>query len=89
MDLAIWHWAANIGLVEAITWLHPNLPPPTFQSGSQPINGIFIVPQLLAQAAGGYLSFVNVVPRDHCAIWLDINLPEICPHCQEGYACQA
>jgi len=41
-DLAIRHWAANIGLVEAITWLHPNLPPPAFQRGSWPIDSIFI-----------------------------------------------
>jgi len=71
--------------MEAITWLHPNQPPPTFQCGSQPIDGIFIAPQLLAQGAGGYLGFGDVVPSDHCAIWVDLHLPELCPHHQEGY----
>jgi len=44
-----------------------------------------IAPQLLAKAAGSYLSFANAVPSDHCTIWLDIHLLEICPHCPEGY----
>jgi len=33
-------WAANLGLVEAITWLHLDTAPPTYQWGSQPIDGI-------------------------------------------------
>jgi len=28
--------------------------PPTFQRGSQPIDGIFMAPQLLEMATGGY-----------------------------------
>jgi len=78
-------WAANIGLVDAISWLHPDLAPPTFQRGSQPINVIFIPPQLLTQAAGGYLSFDDAVPSDHQAIWWDVHLPEIYPLHQDGY----
>jgi len=72
-------WAAQLGLVEAITYLHPTGAPPTYQHGSRPIDGIFAAPQLLAQAAGGYLSFGDAVPSDHRAIWLDLHLPEICP----------
>jgi len=74
-------WAANLGLVEAITHLNPAQAPPTYQWGSQPIDGIFIALQLLASASGGYLSFSNAIPSNHHAIWLDLHLPKIClPH---------
>jgi len=33
-DVMARHWATDLGLVEAITWLHPQHPPPTFQQGS-------------------------------------------------------
>jgi len=72
-------WAADLGLVEAITHLHPIGAPPTFQRGSHPIDGIFAALQLLDQAAGGYLSFGDGIPSDHHAIWLDLHLPEIRP----------
>jgi len=72
-------WAARLGLVEALTWLYPTSPPPTYQRGQRSIDGIFIAPQLLAMAAGGYRSFGDAVPSDHRAIWLDLHLPEICP----------
>jgi len=77
-------WVASLGLVEAITWLHPQGVPPTFQQGSQPIDGIFVAPQLLDMATGRYLSFGNAVPIDHRAIWLDLSLPAICPKNQEA-----
>jgi len=86
MDPSIRCWVANLGfLVEALTWLHPEQPPPAFQCGSRPINGIFIVPQLLAQAADRYLSFDDVVPSDHRALWLDVHLPEIRTQNQEAH----
>jgi len=49
-------WAANLGLVEAITWLNTGEAPPTYQRGSRPIDRIFAPPQLLERAAGGFLS---------------------------------
>jgi len=72
-------WAADLGLVEAITYLNPGPAPPTFQRGSRPIDGIFIAPQLLPFAAGGYLAFGDAMPSDHRALWLDLHLPELCP----------
>jgi len=32
-DTKVQKWAANLGLVEAITWLQPNDPPPMYQRG--------------------------------------------------------
>jgi len=64
-------------IVEAIMWLHPDWAPPTYQQGSCPIDRIFTALQLLATAAGGYLSFGNAIPSDHCAIWLDLHLPDL------------
>jgi len=34
MDQSVKSWVAQIGLVEAIMWLHPEHPPPMFQCGS-------------------------------------------------------
>jgi len=34
----------KMGLVEAITTLHKEIPPPTHQHGQSPINGIFVSP---------------------------------------------
>jgi len=76
-------WVANLGLVEAIMHLHLESAPPTYQRGVNPINGIFMAPQLLEKAASGYLSFGNAIPSDHQAIWLVIHLPEVCPLDQE------
>jgi len=75
-------WAANLGLVEAIAWLHSSNPPPTYQRGQRPINGIFLAPKLLQQVVGGYFSFGEAIPSDHRAIWLDLHLPKICPSAQ-------
>jgi len=38
-------WVANLGLVEAIMYLHPESAPPTYQRGIHPINSIFRAPQ--------------------------------------------
>jgi len=78
-DTKVKTWAAKLGLVEAITWLHPIDPPPTYQRGRCPINGILLAPKMLQKVAGGYFCFGKVVPSDHRAIWLDLHLPEICP----------
>jgi len=78
-------WVATLGLVEAITFLHPTGAPPMFQWGSRPIDGIFVATQLLERAGRGYLSFGDVAPSDHRTIWLDLHLPEICPQHQEAH----
>jgi len=78
-------WATNLGLVEAITHLNQAPAPPMYQQGSQPIDGIFIAPQLLNLASGGYLVFGDAIPSNHCAIWLDLHLPEICPPHPESH----
>jgi len=85
MSTWVKRWVANLGLVEAITYLHPEIAPPTYQRGVHPIDNIFMAPQLLEKAASRYLSFGNAIPSDHQAIWLDIHLPEVCPIHQEVY----
>ncbi len=84
-DTPVRAWAAQLGLVEAITWLTVGDAPPTYQRGSRPIDGIFMAPQLLQLATGGYLSFGDAVPSDHRAIWIDLHLPEINPPNPESY----
>jgi len=59
--------------------------PQTFQRGSHPIDGIFVVPQLLEMAVGGNLSFSDAILSDHWAIWLDLHLPKLCPLHQDSY----
>jgi len=78
-------WVTNLELVEAITWVHNQHPPTTFQRGSQPIDGIFMALQLLVQAVCGYLSFGDAVPSNHRTIWVDLHLPDLCPKTAEGY----
>jgi len=71
--------------VEAITSLHVGGAPQTFQRGSHPIDGIFVAPQLLELAAGGYLNFGDAILSDHWAVWLDLHLPELCLVHQEAH----
>jgi len=61
----IQQWASGLGLVDGITWLHPVEAPPIFHRGSRPIDGIFLAPQLLARASGGYLCFGEAIPSDN------------------------
>jgi len=72
-------WAGKLGLVEAVTWLNTANVPPTYQRGSRPIDGIFVAPQLLERATGGYFGFGEGIPSDHRAIWVELELPQICP----------
>jgi len=81
-DIKVKTWVAKLGLVEAIMWLHPINPPPMYQRGRHPIDGIFLASKMLHKAVGGYFCFGEAVPSDHRAIWLDLHLPEICPHDQ-------
>jgi len=78
-------WAGKLGLVEAVMWLNNADAPPTFCRGSQPIDGIFAAPQLLEWAAGGYFGFGEVVLSNHWAIWVDFDMPQVCPHNQEAF----
>jgi len=78
-------WVANLGMVEALTFLSPETAPQTYQRGVHPIDGIFAAPQLLEKPAGGYLSFGDTIPSDHQAIWVDLHLLEVCPIHQEVY----
>jgi len=64
-DHLVRRWVASLELVEAIMWLNPSQAPPTFQRGSQPIDGIFTAPQLLAMATGGHFSFGDAIPSNH------------------------
>jgi len=82
---AIRHWASSLGLVEAITWIHQGDPPPTYQQGTRPIDGIFVAPQLLDQASGGYLSFGAAIPSDHRAIWINLHLPQFGPRQNDAH----
>jgi len=61
-----------MGLVEAITFLHKEIPPPTHQCGQSPINGIFVSPILLDGARGGYLAFDEGLGSHHRGLWMDI-----------------
>jgi len=78
-------WAGKLGLVEAVTWLNNADAPPTFCRGSRPIDGIFAAPQLLERAAGGYFGFGEGIPSDHRTIWVDLDLPQVCPTNQEAF----
>ncbi len=51
---AMCQWAAHLGLIKAITYLHPDNPPPTFQCGTQPIDRIFGT--LATDQGGGEIS---------------------------------
>jgi len=66
-------------------WLNSEEAPPTFQRGSQPIDGIFCAPQLLDLASGGYFGFDKAIPSNHQAIWLDLYILQVCPQQQEPH----
>jgi len=53
----------RLGLVEVITSLHKEKPPPTHQHGQSLIDGIFVSPVLL---------FDEGLGSDHQGLWLDI-----------------
>jgi len=62
----------SVHLVEAIHSLHGHTAILTHQHGSMAIDGIFILPSLLEDAQGGFLSFGEVTISDHWAVWLDL-----------------
>jgi len=59
-------------LIEAITFLHKDIPPPTHRCRQSPFDSIFISPILLDGARGGYLAFDDGLGSNHCTIWMDI-----------------
>ena len=63
-------WMKTFGLSEAITGLHGCNPPPTFQRGTDAIDGIFVSPTVKVKRAG-FLGFGDI-PGDHRGIWLDV-----------------
>ena len=63
----------NIGLWEINIYKHGNDAPPTYNRGSEPIDGIFVSPCLAHSAKCGYLSFGDApLNCDHRTLWLDI-----------------
>ena len=71
----ITNWMQVFGLKEAITARHGNQPPPTYQRGSDAIDGVFVSPSIAACKAG-YLGF-GEIPGDHRGIWVDIPQSDI------------
>ena len=66
----ITEWMALFNLKELVTSLHEGRPPPTFNRGRDPIDGIFGTANLEPTAAG-YLAFDHI-PGDHRGVWVDL-----------------
>ena len=64
-------WMNTFGLTEAITGIHGSDPPPTYQRGSDAIDGIFVSSTVHVKQAG-YLGF-GQIPGDHRGIWVDVS----------------
>jgi len=65
--------ATNMGLQDTtVTTQHGKDAPNTHNRGSAPINGIFLLSQLLHTILLGYLAFGKGIPSDHRLIWVDI-----------------
>ena len=67
---ALQEWMALFNLKEAVTSIQEGQPPPTYQRGSDPIDGIFVSEELVPSKSG-YLEF-GEIPGDHRGIWIDI-----------------
>ena len=63
-------WMNTFGLSEAITNMHGRNPPPTFQRGTDAIDGIFVSSTVKTTQAG-FLGFGDI-PGDHRGIWIDV-----------------
>ena len=66
----ITQWMALFDLRELVTSLHDGDPPPTYNRGRDPIDGIFGSSNLNPSATG-YLEF-DRIPGDHCGLWIDV-----------------
>jgi len=62
----------QMGLVEVITFLHKEIPPPTHQCRQSLIDSIFVSLILLEGARGGYLAFDKGLGSNHQGLWMDI-----------------
>ena len=68
--LEMTQWAANLGLREVIAERHGDLPP-TYDSGSRPVDGIF-ASHSIRQTRCGYLGFGVGCESHHRILWLEI-----------------
>jgi len=62
----------EVGLVDALAFLHDQPTRPTYNCGSYPIDAIYMSPGMLHGATGGYLAFEEGLISDHCGLWLDL-----------------
>ncbi len=63
---------AELNLIEALTAMTAPPPTATYNRGSNPIDGIYLSPDLLPSITGGYLAFETILPSDHRALWIDV-----------------
>jgi len=64
----------ELGLVDALAHLHGQPTWPTHNRGSNPIDAMYISPELLQGATGGYLGFDKGLLSNHRGMWLDLQL---------------
>jgi len=64
--------ATNMGVQDAVMTQHGNDAPNTHNRGSAPIDGIFLLAQLIPTIQSGYLAFGEGIPSDHQLIWVDV-----------------
>jgi hypothetical protein len=67
----IWKYMADLGMREVITEFHGDAGPRTYNRGSKPIDGIFMIQDLYI-VQGGYKPFGMGIGSDHRCMWLDI-----------------
>ncbi len=64
----------ELGLVDALAHLHGQPTLPTHNRWSNPIDAIYISPELLQGARGGYLGFEDGLLSDHREMWVDLQM---------------
>jgi hypothetical protein len=64
-------YMADLGMREVITELYGNKGMHTYNRGSNPIDGIFMIHDLYI-VQGGYMPFGMDIRSDHRSLWLDI-----------------
>jgi len=62
----------ELNLIEALTAITALPPTATHNRGSNTIDGIYVLPDLLPSITGGYSAFDTVLPSNHRALWIDI-----------------
>jgi len=71
----------ELGLVNALVHLHGQPTWPTHNRGSNPIDAIYISPELLHGVMGGYLRFNEGLLSDHRGLWLDLQMEVVFGSC--------